>query len=111
RLDTAVRRRDGLFDEGTTGYRLINGESDGWPGLVLDRYATTLVLKIYTAAWLPRLEEIISLIRERLKPERIVLRMSRNIQRSASGKEFPPQSGLLRGEGESSSGGSRYWQD
>jgi len=79
RLDTALRRRDGLFDERTTGYRLINGESDGWPGLVLDRYDTTLVLKIYTAAWLGRLEEITLRIQERLKPERVVLRLSRNI--------------------------------
>lgn len=89
RLDAAVSKRDGLFDEHTTGYRLINGESDGWPGLVLDRYDTTLVLKIYTAAWLPRLEEITALIHELLKPERIVLRMSRNI-RSAAGIRTPP---------------------
>jgi 23S rRNA (cytosine1962-C5)-methyltransferase len=61
-LDAALKRREGLFDERTTGYRLINGESDGWPGLVLDRYDTTLVLKIYTAAWVERLEEIIALV-------------------------------------------------
>ncbi len=83
RLNAAVRRRDGLFDAATTGYRLINGESDGWPGLVLDRYNTTLVLKLYTAGWLPRLDEIATLIRERLEPERIVLRLSRNIQPAA----------------------------
>jgi 23S rRNA (cytosine1962-C5)-methyltransferase len=83
RLDATVRRRDGLFDARTTGYRLINGESDGWPGLVLDRYDTTFVLKLYTAAWLPRLDDIVALIRERLQPERIVLRLSRNIQRTA----------------------------
>jgi 23S rRNA (cytosine1962-C5)-methyltransferase len=83
RLDAAVQRRDGLFDARTNGYRLINGESDGWPGLVLDRYDTTLVLKIYTAAWLDRLEEIASLIRARLGPERIVLRTSRNLERRA----------------------------
>jgi 23S rRNA (cytosine1962-C5)-methyltransferase len=83
RLDAAVRRRDGLFDARTTGYRLINGESDGWPGLVLDRYDATFVLKLYTAAWLPRLDEIAALIRERLQPELIVLRLSRNIQRAA----------------------------
>jgi len=82
RLDAAVRRRDGLFDARTTGYRLINGESDGWPGLVLDRYDTTFVLKLYSAAWLPRLDEIAALIRGRLQPERIVLRLSRNIQRT-----------------------------
>jgi len=80
RLDTSIQRRDGLFDEHTTGYRLINGESDGWPGLVLDRYDTTLVMKIYTAAWLPRLEEITSLIHARVKPERLVLRVSKNVQ-------------------------------
>src|SRR6266550_9323531 len=72
RFDAAVRTRDALFDNQTTGYRLINGESDGWPGLVLDRYDTTLVLKLYTAAWVPRLEDITGLIRARLKPERIV---------------------------------------
>lgn len=83
RLDAAVSRRSGLFDERTTGYRIINGESDGWPGLVLDRYDTTLVLKIYTAAWLERLEEITNLIQTRLNPERIVLRTSRNLERRA----------------------------
>jgi 23S rRNA (cytosine1962-C5)-methyltransferase len=84
RLAQAVARRENLFDEQTTGYRVINGESDGWPGLVLDRYDTTLVLKLYTTAWLPRLEEIAGLIRAQLSPERIVLRLSRNIQQIAA---------------------------
>ena len=80
RLQQAVERRRNLFDEQTNGYRLINGESDGWPGLVLDRYDKTLVLKIYSAIWLPRFAEISELIRTSLKPERFVLRLSRNIQ-------------------------------
>jgi 23S rRNA (cytosine1962-C5)-methyltransferase len=83
RLAQAVERRRGLFDDQTNGYRLLNGESDGWPGLVLDRYATTLVVKLYPAAWLPRLEETIELFRERLTPERIVLRLSRKIVEAA----------------------------
>jgi 23S rRNA (cytosine1962-C5)-methyltransferase len=83
RLDAALQRRAGLFDEQTTGCRLINGESDGWPGLVLDRYDTTLVMKLYAEAWLGRLEEIVPLIVERAKPERIVLRLSRNVERRA----------------------------
>ena len=83
RLTQAVERRRGLFDDQTKGYRLINGESDGWPGLVLDRYAAVLVVKVYTAAWLPRLKEIIELFRERLVPERIVLRLSRKIVEAA----------------------------
>jgi 23S rRNA (cytosine1962-C5)-methyltransferase len=83
RLDQTLQRRHGLFDQQTNGYRCANGESDGWPGLVLDRYDTTFVLKLYTAAWLPRLEEIAGLIRERLRPERLVLRLSRNSQATA----------------------------
>jgi len=79
-LERALQRRAGLFDDRTNGHRWINGESDGWPGLVLDRYAGTLVLKLYTAIWLPRLEEITRLIRARLAPEHLVLRFSRNLQ-------------------------------
>jgi 23S rRNA (cytosine1962-C5)-methyltransferase len=83
RLAQAVERRRNLFDPQTNGYRLINGESDGWPGLVLDRYDQTLVLKLYTAAWLPRFSEVSDLIRAQLKPERLALRLSRNIQTAA----------------------------
>ena len=85
RLGQTLARRNGLFDEQTTGFRWINGESDGWPGLVLDRYDDTLVLKIYTAAWLPRVEEILQLLVEHLQPRRIVLRLSRNILECAAG--------------------------
>jgi 23S rRNA (cytosine1962-C5)-methyltransferase len=97
RLDRALQRREGLFDEQTTGFRWINGESDGWPGLVLDRYAENLVLKLYTAAWLPRWEEITRLMAERLRPERIVLRLSRNMQEVA-GRGFQKRDGdILHG--------------
>ncbi|MGA2175221.1 MAG: class I SAM-dependent methyltransferase [Verrucomicrobiota bacterium] len=95
RAAETLARREGLFDSQTTGYRCINGESDGWPGLVLDRYENTLVLKIYTAAWLPRLEEIAALLAPR---DRLVLRLSRNIQRAAA-ERFGLQDGqVLRGE-------------
>ena len=83
RLTETIARRRGLFDEQTNGYRLINGESDGWPGLVLDRYDTTLVLKLYSAVWLPRFTEISGLIRAQLLPERLVLRLSRNLHAAA----------------------------
>jgi 23S rRNA (cytosine1962-C5)-methyltransferase len=83
RLERALARREHLFDAQTTGFRWINGESDGWPGLVLDRYDRTLVLKLYTAAWLPHLDDTLKLLNERLQPQRIVLRLSRNIQEIA----------------------------
>jgi 23S rRNA (cytosine1962-C5)-methyltransferase len=63
----------------TTGYRVANGESDGLPGAVVDRYADTLVLKLYTAAWLPWLVELVPALAEALAPERIVLRLARSV--------------------------------
>jgi 23S rRNA (cytosine1962-C5)-methyltransferase len=80
RLEKSLAVRRNLFDAQTTGYRLIHGESDGWPGMVLDKYDSTLVLKIYTAVWLARLDEILALFQEKIPCERIVLRLSRNIQ-------------------------------
>lgn len=98
RLKETLERRDGLFDAQTNGFRCINGESDGWPGLVLDRYETTFVLKLYTAAWLPLLEEIVGCIRAALHPLRIVLRLSRNIQLSAKELFYRTEGDLLLGE-------------
>lgn len=97
RLGETVQRRAGLFDAQTTGYRWINGESDGWPGFVLDRYDTTLVLKLYTAAWLPRLEEIATLIFAQLPSERLVLRLSRNMQQVAQSLFKLTDGHILRG--------------
>ena len=93
-LEKSLARRANLFDATTTGFRLIHGESDSWPGLVLDRYDTTLVLKIYTAAWLPRLDEVVSLFKEKISCKRIVLRLSRNIQ-SAADKQFHLRDGQI----------------
>lgn len=42
RISESIRARS-LFDIKSNGMRLIHGESDGLPGLVVDRYADTLV--------------------------------------------------------------------
>lgn len=80
RAQTAINKRADLFKADTTGYRLIHGESDGWPGLVLDRYGDTLALKIYTPAWFPWLERVTRWIGACAKHDRLILRLSRNIQ-------------------------------
>lgn len=97
RLEQALDKRRRLFDEQTTGFRWLNGESDGWPGLVLDRYGSTLALKLYTAAWLPRLSEVLELICKSLNPERIVLRFSRNIQKVAADRFKKRDGDILHG--------------
>lgn len=49
RLQDAWTLRKQLFDFHTTNaYRLVNGEGDGLPGLVVDCYGDTLVLQIST---------------------------------------------------------------
>jgi len=77
----------------TTGCRLIHGENDGLPGLVLDRYENTLVLKLYTPVWLPHLGEILPA----LPPaDRIILRLGRRLAEQP-GDLFGLEEGLLSG--------------
>jgi len=94
RTAEALARREGLFDHETTGYRCINGESDGWPGLVLDRYGETEVVKIYTTAWLARLAEIVPLLSA---GDRLVLRLSRNVREKAAERFGLEDGRVLRG--------------
>lgn len=84
RLATPLAMRAPIFDEQTDGYRCVNGESDGWPGFVLDRYAESVVIKLYTAAWFPHLDRVVRLIQDQINPARLILRLSRNIQEAAS---------------------------
>ncbi len=65
----------------TDGYRLVNGESDGFPGLVVDRYASTLVVKLYTPAWIPHLAVLLPALLDVQPAERIVLRLNRSMRR------------------------------
>jgi len=46
RMNLALSLRRKLFDSSTTAYRLFNGEGDGLPGLVCDRYADTAVISL-----------------------------------------------------------------
>ena len=62
----------------TNGYRLIHGENDGFPGLVLDQYDKTWVLKIYSASWIPHLVDLLPLWLD-FAPQRILLRLSREV--------------------------------
>jgi len=79
-IRAAVERRQPVLAAGdTTGYRVIHGENDGLSGLILDRYAGTFVLKLYSAAWLPHLTTLVPILQRELEPERLVLRFSRSV--------------------------------
>ena len=84
RLTTAADRRQSLVARGdTTGMRLVNGEADAMPGLVLDRYDTTMVVKLYTAAWVPHLADIAEVTDELWHPTSLVLRLARSLDPEA----------------------------
>jgi 23S rRNA (cytosine1962-C5)-methyltransferase len=82
RLRSAKIIRQELASQGTTGYRVINGENDGFPGLVLDRYADTLVLKLYSTGWFLFLDDLCDLFQKELNSRQVVLRLARNVSKS-----------------------------
>lgn len=83
-----IASRDDVLNQNTDGARLINGESEGFPGLVADIYAGTLVVKIYAASWLARWEEIEDVFREAFLPQHLIVRLSRNITAYAADMGF-----------------------
>jgi 23S rRNA (cytosine1962-C5)-methyltransferase len=49
RLSAAIARRDGILDDRTNACRLVHGEGDGLPSLVVDRFDRWLVLQLLSA--------------------------------------------------------------
>lgn len=82
RLEQALLLRRSLEGTQTTGYRLVNGENDGFPGLVVDRYGETFVIKLYTEAWAPHLDLFVESLKKVSECNRIVLLLSRHVERT-----------------------------
>ena len=82
-LTAALERRRTLLDQGDTdAYRWVAGENDGLPGLVVDRYADVAVVKLYSAAWMPHLDDVVAAMVDvasvqTIPVSRAVLRMAR----------------------------------
>ncbi len=81
RVQAAAARRAELAASDTTGYRLVHGEGDGLSGLVVDRYDRVLVLKLYSAAWLPHLRDLLAGLAQAARADAVVLRLNRALQR------------------------------
>jgi 23S rRNA (cytosine1962-C5)-methyltransferase len=63
RLAAAQRDRDTWRPDATTGYRVVNAEGDGLPGLVVDRYAEAHVVQLTTAPMVALRERIVAALR------------------------------------------------
>ena len=73
RIDAAAAYRESLHID-ATAYRVIHGEADRLPGLVVDRYGDYLVLQALVQAIDRMLPDITQLLVERLKPAGILAR-------------------------------------
>ncbi len=83
RIDTSLERRVGLaVGNDTTAYRLIHGENDGFGGLVVDRYDTVGVVKVYSEAWVPHIATVAELVAEAVGLDQVVVRWSRQLRSS-----------------------------
>ncbi|MAM28877.1 MAG: SAM-dependent methyltransferase [Flavobacteriaceae bacterium] len=92
KISRAFALRAELLATKTNSYRFIFGENDGFPGLIADVYDTVLVLKLYSAIWLPFLATITEILIEISTVETVVLRLSRSLQKQ---QDFPLQDGTV----------------
>ncbi|MEM1332132.1 MAG: class I SAM-dependent rRNA methyltransferase [Actinomycetota bacterium] len=102
RIATAHARRSPLWarrERAELGYRVVNGENDGLPGLVVDRYADVAVVKLYSAAWFPHLRTVVESVRSLLEPTAVVLRLARAVEDQAARRDVDAGDGdVLVGE-------------
>ncbi len=95
RIQSALERRSALgLEQASDAMRLIHAESDGLPGLVVDRYGEILVLQSLTAGCEFWRETLADLLLEQTGATTIYERSDADV-RELEG--LPPRTGLLRG--------------
>jgi len=77
-LTGALGRRAGLD---ATAYRVVHGEGDGLPSLIVDRYDRWAVVQLLSAGLETRRGEILDALRRVLTPEGILLRNDAAVRR------------------------------
>jgi 23S rRNA (cytosine1962-C5)-methyltransferase len=93
RIESALARRNDLFPE-RDSYRLVFGESDHLPGLVVDRYRDILVVQTSTAGMDRQREPIVEALVDLLAPKGI---FRRNDSRTRTLEGLPLEKGLEYG--------------
>jgi 23S rRNA (cytosine1962-C5)-methyltransferase len=78
RLSAAIARRHGID---ATAWRLVHGEGDGLPSLVVDRYDRWLVVQLLSAGLETQREIILDTLMELCHPEGILLRHDAAVRR------------------------------
>lgn len=81
KIAIAYDRRLPLLEADTNSYRLIFGENDGMPSLIVDVYADVAVIKLYSLIWNHHLQDILDTVLHHTGVQAVVLRLSRNVQK------------------------------
>jgi len=87
----------GRFDIKSNGVRLVHGESDGLPGLIVDRYGDTLVAQ-FTSAGAERWKTVLA--EALLQATHLTKLYERSDANSRALEGLPQAKGWLRGQGE-----------
>lgn len=80
KIEEAFLKRKTLLQTDTNSYRFIFGENDGLPGFIADVYDQILVVKLYSAIWLTKLNDLLPALLKNSECTVVVLRLSRNLQ-------------------------------
>jgi len=78
RLTLSAARREGID---ASAYRLVHGEADGLPSLVVDRYDRWLVAQVLSAGMETLREPIVTALEELFRPEGVLLRNDAPVRR------------------------------
>lgn len=70
--------------------RLVNGEGDGMPGLVVDCYGTTLVIDFYTKGMLERKHHLELFFNDKLSDMNVIYRMGEDAAKRENIAPLPP---------------------
>ena len=93
RIKKAFQKRESLLATETNSYRLLFGENDGFPGLIVDVYDKVMVVKLYSHIWFPFLGTIISILKNISQTETGVLRFNRKLM--SQGDTFGLTDGMI----------------
>ncbi|MBM4264885.1 MAG: class I SAM-dependent rRNA methyltransferase [Deltaproteobacteria bacterium] len=80
-LKRAVDFRGAYFSPATDAYRIVNGEGDFLPGLIVDRYGDYLVCQLFTAGIELFKDDIIAALTELTQPSGIYERSEGRVRR------------------------------
>jgi len=94
RIAAALRWRESVAD-GASAYRLVHGEGDRVPSLVVDRYGDYLVVQTLSQGTEARKDELVRVLGDLLKPAGI---LERNDPRVRTLEGLDQRVGLLHGE-------------